>query len=108
MPIKVLKASAGSGKTYTLANEYLDLLEKSLHSQILAVTFTNKATEEMKSRIVKELNERAKEKDDKVALEYLKSILHDYSHFNINGRVFGAVGAEADSDKATIRSTSQK
>ena len=55
MPIKVLKASAGSGKTYTLANEYLDLLEKSLHSQILAVTFTNKATEEMKQRILEEL-----------------------------------------------------
>lgn len=85
MPIKVLKASAGSGKTYRLTNDYVKLLNSgSSHNQILAVTFTNKATEEMKSRIVKELNERAKEKDDKVALEYLKSILHDYSHFNIS------------------------
>ena len=84
MPIKVLKASAGSGKTYTLANEYLDLLKKSLHSQILAVTFTNKATEEMKSRIVKELNDRVVKKGDAKAKEYLNKILHDYSHFNIS------------------------
>lgn len=39
--------------------------------------------------------------DNQVASE--KSYPIDYSHFNINGRVFGAVGAEADSDKATIR-----
>ena len=84
MPIKVLKASAGSGKTYRLTNDYIDLLEKSAHNQILAVTFTNKATEEMKSRIVKVLNKRAKEKGDKEALNYLKTILHDYSHFNIS------------------------
>ena len=84
MPIKVLKASAGSGKTYTLTNEYLDLLRNSLHSKILAVTFTNKATEEMKSRIVKVLNKRAKEEKDKKAAESLKTILHDYSHFNVS------------------------
>ena len=84
MPIKVLKASAGSGKTFRLTNDYVDLLKKSSHNQILAVTFTNKATEEMKTRIVKVLNKRAKEKDDKQAFEYLKSILHDYSHFNIS------------------------
>ena len=84
MPIKVLKASAGSGKTFRLTNDYVDLLKKSPHNQILAVTFTNKATEEMKSRIVKELNDRVKENGDKAALEYLKSILHDYSHFNIS------------------------
>ncbi len=84
MPIKVLKASAGSGKTYRLTNDYVDLLSKSTHNQILAVTFTNKATEEMKSRIIKELNKRATEEDDKKALEYLKTILHDYSHFNIS------------------------
>ena len=84
MPIKVLKASAGSGKTHRLTNDYVKLLKESSHNQILAVTFTNKATEEMKSRIVKELNKRAKEKGDKQALEYLKTILHDYSHFNIS------------------------
>ena len=85
MPIKVLKASAGSGKTFRLTNDYVKLLNSgSSHNQILAVTFTNKATEEMKTRIVKELNKRAKEKDDAQAFEYLKSILHDYSHFNIS------------------------
>ncbi len=84
MPVKVLKASAGSGKTHRLTNDYVKLLKESSHNQILAVTFTNKATEEMKSRIVKELNKRAKEKGDKEALEYLKTILHDYSHFNIS------------------------
>lgn len=83
MPIKVLKASAGSGKTFTLTNEYLDLLEDSLHSQILAVTFTNKATEEMKTRIVEELHDRA-EKGDAKAKEQLNKILHDYSHFNVS------------------------
>ena len=85
MPIKVLKASAGSGKTFRLTNDYVKLLNSgSSHNQILAVTFTNKATEEMKTRIVKELNERAIKKGDKQAFEYLKSILHDYSHFNIS------------------------
>ena len=62
----------------------MKLLKESSHNQILAVTFTNKATEEMKSRIVKELNKCAKEKGDKQALEFLKTILHDYSHFNIS------------------------
>ena len=84
MSIKVLKASAGSGKTHRLTNDYIDLLDKSSHNQILAVTFTNKATEEMKSRIVKELSDRARKTNDKHALELLKNILHDYSHFNIS------------------------
>lgn len=83
MPIKVLKASAGSGKTFRLTNDYIDLLSKSTHSQILAVTFTNKATEEMKSRIVKKLNKSAKNGDVN-AKEYLNNILHDYSHFNVS------------------------
>ncbi len=69
--LTVYKASAGSGKTYTLAYEYVKLVlgykDKSTgkyrlnlnpqnpHHSILAITFTNKATEEMKRRIVKEL-----------------------------------------------------
>ena len=57
--IKILKASAGSGKTYSLAKEYISILlgsrDRYAYRHILAVTFTNKATAEMKSRIVKEL-----------------------------------------------------
>ena len=70
--LKIIKASAGSGKTYTLALEYITLLlgekdketgayrlaeteGREYHRHILAVTFTNKATEEMKERIIKEL-----------------------------------------------------
>ena len=69
--LTVYKASAGSGKTYTLTYEYIKLLlgykdhytgkyhlntnPKEEHQGILAITFTNKATEEMKRRIIKEL-----------------------------------------------------
>lgn len=68
--LKVYKASAGSGKTFTLAREYITLVlgfkgedgryhlnrsHRELHRSILAITFTNKATEEMKSRIIHEL-----------------------------------------------------
>ena len=68
--INIYKASAGSGKTYTLAREYIKLLlgkkdsngryrlnpyAKNAHRSVLAITFTNKATEEMKIRIIHEL-----------------------------------------------------
>ncbi len=53
----VYRASAGSGKTFTLATEYIKLLiaNPTSYRNILAVTFTNKATEEMKSRILSQL-----------------------------------------------------
>ena len=53
-PLTVYKASAGSGKTFTLTVEYIKLLiqDPSSFRNILAVTFTNKATEEMKMRIL--------------------------------------------------------
>ena len=58
--IEILKASAGSGKTFSLAKEYISLLVCSddpyKYRHILAVTFTNKATDEMKQRILKELD----------------------------------------------------
>ena len=56
-PLTVYKASAGSGKTFTLATEYIRLLVENPTSyrSILAVTFTNKATEEMKMRILSQL-----------------------------------------------------
>lgn len=68
--INIYKASAGSGKTYTLAREYIKLIlgtkdedgnyrlsrgARGLHRSVLAITFTNKATEEMKTRIIHEL-----------------------------------------------------
>ena len=52
--LTVYKASAGSGKTFTLAREYMTLVieDPNAYRTILAVTFTNKATEEMKTRIL--------------------------------------------------------
>ena len=61
--MKILKASAGSGKTFSLAREYIRLLltseERDAYRHVLAVTFTNKATDEMKRRILKELHQLA-------------------------------------------------
>ncbi|MBR5962536.1 MAG: UvrD-helicase domain-containing protein [Bacteroidaceae bacterium] len=55
--LKIYKASAGSGKTFTLAASYITLLAQNPESyrHILAVTFTNKATGEMKERILSQL-----------------------------------------------------
>ena len=55
--LTVYKASAGSGKTFTLAKEYMTLVidNPMSYRTILAVTFTNKATEEMKMRILSQL-----------------------------------------------------
>jgi len=82
--VKLYKASAGSGKTHQLTEEYLRLLGEDNHAyrRILAVTFTNKATEEMKRRIVEVLFRRSK--DDPRAGSILTNILHDYSQFNIS------------------------
>ena len=105
--IEIMKASAGSGKTYNLAGKYIGLLLKSddryAYRHILAVTFTNKATDEMKTRIMKELftlsTEPRKsgyhdrfvpslfESDDemrKKAESILRDILHDYSAFAVS------------------------
>ena len=56
-PLRIYKASAGSGKTFTLAVEYIALLAINPleYQNILAVTFTNKATAEMKQRILSTL-----------------------------------------------------
>ena len=56
-PLTVYKASAGSGKTFALAVQYIKLVVQNPQScyNILAVTFTNKATEEMKTRILSQL-----------------------------------------------------
>ena len=77
--IDVKKASAGSGKTYTLAHTYIDLLADDLaYRHILAVTFTNKATAEMKERILHYLSE------DPEKRSRLVRILHDYSAFAVS------------------------
>ena len=56
-PLTVYKASAGSGKTFALAVQYIKLVVQNpqAYRNILAVTFTNKATEEMKTRILSQL-----------------------------------------------------
>ena len=105
--IEIIKASAGSGKTFTLAKKYIKLLleteDRYAYRHILAVTFTNKATEEMKSRILKELHILATNPaasgyykefipssypDDaslqKAAETVLCNILHDYSAFAVS------------------------
>ncbi|AHM63426.1 ATP-dependent helicase [Flammeovirgaceae bacterium 311] len=101
---KIYRSSAGSGKTYTLTREYLSLALQSpdYFRSILAVTFTNKATQEMKSRIVETLHELAGGKPhsmrqelmaltqlseaalQKRAEQVLSSILHNYSHFAVS------------------------
>ena len=73
-PLSVYKASAGSGKTFTLATEYISLLVENPMSyrSILAVTFTNKATEEMKMRILSQLYGIWKQLPD--SDDYLKAV----------------------------------
>lgn len=115
--IIINKASAGSGKTYTLVKEYLIMLlgkkteggnyilDKHLndnHRYILAITFTNKATEEMKSRIVETLDVLASNPDESPYITDLttmlgaskddisksagiaeRQMLEDYTNFNV-------------------------
>src|ERR1700710_213133 len=103
--LDIYRASAGSGKTFLLTKQYLKLLLNNpiAYRSILAVTFTNKATEEMKHRILGELKNLALGKQTqygKVMLDDVKglsaqaltaqaqkvytSILHDYSRFAIS------------------------
>ena len=112
--VVIVPASAGSGKTYRIAHEFMyDVLrdrydnngtpyfDRTVYRRILAVTFTNKATEEMKSRILSEIHKLASGdksahlkdliKETGLAEEELRrrativrqSILHDYSHFTV-------------------------
>jgi len=104
-PLVIYRSSAGSGKTRTLAKEYLKLAlryKAGYFRHILAVTFTNKATQEMKERIVRYLNdfidglanplaEELKQElgfDDFTFLqncnELRTQILHQYSQFSIS------------------------
>lgn len=104
--ISLLKSSAGSGKTYNLAKTYIRMILTSpdprAYRHVLAVTFTNKATEEMKSRILKELDILSCDtpsspyygefrplfpSDDALrqkATDVLSEILRDYSSFAVS------------------------
>ena len=104
--LTVYKASAGSGKTFTLAREYMTLVIDNPHAYrtILAVTFTNKATEEMKLRILGQLYGIAHELPEsdqylvqihaalphlsekqirKNAEEALRLLIHNYNYFRV-------------------------
>lgn len=103
-PFTIYRSSAGSGKTRTLAKEYLALAlqHKAYYfKHILAVTFTNKSTQEMKDRILKYLSIFANGQHDSLADELQQElnldaatfqsrcqdlqqvILHEYSQFSI-------------------------
>lgn len=107
----IYNASAGSGKTYTLVKAYISILLQSSNThkyrQLLAITFTNKAVAEMKSRVLstlqsfilhsqdpeqpypKMLEDIAKDLQvnpqeiSKRSEEILKNILHNYAAFDI-------------------------
>ena len=103
--LHIYKASAGSGKTFTLAVNFIRLLieQPDNYRHILAVTFTNKATAEMKQRILSQLYgiahglkeseayyEKVREATGlnegiirKRAAQALTMLIHDYSHFRV-------------------------
>ncbi|MCJ8291230.1 MAG: UvrD-helicase domain-containing protein [Flavobacteriales bacterium] len=111
LPFKIFNASAGSGKTYHLVKEYIELLIGKAHkpdafSGIIAMTFTNKAALEMKERIISALDQIGspehfknkaagltqdiadtlglpKEKVIQRCAKSLKLILHSYEDFNV-------------------------
>ena len=76
----IYDASAGSGKTYTLVKEYLKIIltspKNDAYRNILAITFTNKAVHEMKSRIVGSLSEFAKDEPSKKAQDLMLDLIH--------------------------------
>jgi ATP-dependent exoDNAse (exonuclease V) beta subunit len=109
-PYRIYNASAGSGKTYTLAKEYLKIILASdfngNYRNILAITFTNKAVNEMKQRILGSLFAFGKMSDSneipsmladisqelgidigtlrKRSKKVLKEILHNYAFFDVS------------------------
>lgn len=108
--VRVVEASAGSGKTYTLAKRYIQLLMRMKAQRqafpirsILAITFTNKAMHEMRARIISFLKQIAlddfasaaikedllssleleEDKAREYAFELMDQIIKDYNFFNI-------------------------
>lgn len=102
-PFIIYQSSAGSGKTYTLAKNYirLSLKSKNYFKKILAVTFTNKAAGEMKIRVFEMIDSISSGAEKDLILEFSKyykispeeiisrsenlksNILHNYSYFLI-------------------------
>ena len=106
----IYNASAGSGKTYTLVKEYLRILLQSTtddaYRKILAITFTNKAVQEMKGRIILSLSDFSKDESGPRAdallkvlsgetglsiatikdksRSIIKNIIHNYASFDIS------------------------
>ncbi len=104
-PFHIYRSSAGSGKTRTLAKEYIKLAlsgKPDYYRFILAVTFANQATLEMKERIMRYLDDFAKGKANDLgkeikselvltdaqliakSKELQSTILHHYSQFAIS------------------------
>ncbi len=83
MPLLVYKSSAGSGKTFTLVKEYLKIVLENPFSyrQILAITFTNKATAEMKGRITETLAALA---NGSTGSKSMAEALKNDPEFNVN------------------------
>jgi ATP-dependent exoDNAse (exonuclease V) beta subunit len=77
----IYDASAGSGKTYALVKEYLKIIltanKNDAYRNILAITFTNKAVHEMKSRIVGSLSEFAKDEPNAKASDLMQDLAVD-------------------------------
>lgn len=77
----IYDASAGSGKTYALVKEYLKIIlvahKNDAYRNILAITFTNKAVHEMKSRIVGSLSEFAKDEPTQKAQDLMQDLAVD-------------------------------
>ena len=77
----IYDASAGSGKTYALVKEYLKIIlvapKNDAYRHILAITFTNKAVHEMKSRIVGSLSEFAKDEPSSKAQDLMQDLATD-------------------------------
>ena len=106
----IYNASAGSGKTYTLVKEYLKIILKAKHNDayknILAITFTNKAVFEMKTRIIDSLFDFSKDNPTEKSIQLMtdlgkeinlnpiqiktkaqsiiKNIIHNYAAFDIS------------------------
>lgn len=101
-----VKASAGTGKTFELTRRFLELLldspippQREYLRQIVALTFTNKAAEEMKERVIRSLKERALRQKGEVsqrATQWLELILENYDSFQvrtIDSFIFGLLKA---------------